>query len=54
MFGPKSGIGKSLYLYYSSISSLYHHMVCNVPVSCKANRERNQLGPWLDSDLIVE
>ena len=41
-------------LYYSTIRSLYCHMVCNVPVSCKANIERNQLGVWLDSDLIAE
>ena len=29
-------------------------MVCNVPVSAKANGNRNQLGAWLDSVLIVE
>ena len=29
------------------------HMVCNVPVSCKANRVGNQLGAWLYSDLKV-
>ena len=29
-------------------------MVCNVPVSAKANGNRNQLGAWLDSGLIVE
>ena len=40
--------------YYPAIGSLYHHMVCNVPVSCKAYRDRNQLGVWLDSDLIFE
>ena len=34
--------------------SLYRLVVCNVPVSCKANGDRNQLGAWLDSDLIVE
>ena len=28
-------------------------MVFNDPVSCKANGERNQLGAWLDSDLII-
>ena len=27
-------------------------MVCNVPVSCKANGDRNQLGASVDSDLI--
>ena len=30
-------------------------MVCSVPpVSCKAKGDKNQLGAWLDSDLIVE
>ena len=38
------------WLYYSNILSL----VCNVPVSCKTNADRNQLGAWLDSGLIVE
>ena len=28
-------------------------MVCNVPISSKANGDRNQLGAWLDSDLII-
>ena len=28
--------------------------VCNVPVCCKANGDRNQLGAWLDSDPNVE
>ena len=28
-------------------------MVCNVPVSAKANGNRNQVGAWLDSGLIV-
>ena len=37
-------------LYYTAIRPLYHHVVCNVPVSCKANRDRNQLGAWLDCD----
>ena len=40
--------------YYSTVMSLYPHMVCNVPVSCKANGDRNQLGAWLGSHLIVE
>ena len=40
-----------VWLYNLIIRSLYLH---NVPVSCKANRDRNQLGAWLDSDLIVE
>ena len=40
--------------YSSAIRSLYHHMVCNIPVSCKANGDRNQLEVWLDSELIVE
>ena len=29
-------------------------MVWSVPVSCKANGDRNQSGAWLDSDLIVK
>ena len=29
-------------------------MVCNVPVSFKANEDRNQLGAWLDSDPKAE
>ena len=33
-----------LTMYYTAILSLYRHVVCNVPVSCKANRDRNQLG----------
>ena len=36
--------------YYSTIRS--RHLICNVTVSCKANREGNQLGVWLDSDQI--
>ena len=39
-----------LYRYYTAIRSLYRHVVCDVPVSCKANRYRNQLWAWLDSD----
>ena len=34
--------------YYPAIGSLYHHMICNVPVSCKVNGDKNQL----DSDII--
>ena len=30
----------------------YGNMVCNVLASCKANRDRNQLGAWLYSDQI--
>ena len=32
-----------LYRYYTAIRSLYRHVVCDVPVSCKANGDRNQL-----------
>ena len=42
-----------LCLYYSAIRSLYRHVVCNVPVSRKDKGDRNQLGLWLDSGLIV-
>ena len=38
-------------MYYTAIQSLYHHLVCNATVSCKANGDRNQLGAWLDSVL---
>ena len=34
----------------TAIRSLYRHVVCDVPVSCKANGDRNQLWAWLDSD----
>ena len=34
-------------VYYPTIRSLYHHVVCNVLVSCKANGDRNPLGAWL-------
>ena len=30
--------------YYTAYRSLYRHMVCNVPVSRKANGDRNQIG----------
>ena len=33
-----------LYRYYTAIRPLYHHVVCDVPVSCKANRARNHCG----------
>ena len=29
--------------------SLCRHVVCNVPVSCKANSDWNQFEVWLDS-----
>ena len=37
-------------LLYSLSATLKRHVVCNVPVSGKANRDRNQLGPWRYSD----
>ena len=46
-------LGFSLILQYTDIQSLYRHVVCIVPVSCKANRDRNQLEAWLDSDLYL-
>ena len=49
---PNSSI-LSQALYYSAIQSLYGHVVYNVLVSFKANRERDQLGTQLDSELIV-
>ena len=44
-----------IHLYYSAFRSLYRHVVCNIPISCKANGIRNQLGwGWLDSGPIAE
>ena len=40
-----------LYRYYTANRLLNRHVVCDVPVSCKANGDRNQLWAWLDSDL---
>ena len=40
--------------YYSSIRSLYRHVVCNISVSCKANGDRNQFGRGLDSARLVK
>ena len=37
-------------MYHTAVRSLYRHLVCNVPVSCKANGDRNQLWAWLDCD----
>ena len=50
----KTGFTVITDLYYSTIRSLYRHVVCNVPVSCKVNGDRNQLEAWLDSDLIFK
>ena len=36
-------------------SELYSFsVVCNAPVFCKAKKDRNQLGAWLDSDPIAQ
>ena len=44
-----------LFIYYSNIRSLYLHVVCDVLISCKANKMGiNQFGAWLYSDLIAE
>ena len=40
-------------LYNTANRSLYRNVVCNVPVSCKANGVGNQLGAWRYSDLKV-
>ena len=45
---------KVLSNYYTAVRSLFRHVVCNVPVSCKANRDRNQFEAWPDSDPIAE
>ena len=39
--------------YYSTIRSLYRHVVCNVPVSCKVNGFRNQLQYGLTVTLLA-
>ena len=39
--------------YDTTLNSLYCHVVCNVPESCKANGVGNHLGAWRYSDLIV-
>ena len=36
------------------VKSLHRQVVCNVPVSCIANKDRNQLGAWLNSKLIFQ
>ena len=43
-----------LVVYYSAIRSLYRHIVSTVPVSCKANGDRNQFGAWLDRVPIAK
>ena len=40
--------------FISAIWSLNRHVVCDVPVSGKANGDRNQLWAWLDSDLKAD
>ena len=35
-----------MYCFNTTFMSLYRHVVCNVPVSCKANGVGNQLGTW--------
>ena len=47
-------LNKNVYTkFYPTFRSLYRHVECNVPVSCKAFGDRNQLGAWLDNDLIA-
>ena len=46
---PRAATGW-LYRYYTAIWSLFRHMECDVPVSCEANGDRNQLWAWCDSD----
>ena len=38
----------------TAIQSLYRHVACDVPVSCKTNGDSNQLWAWLDSDPKVD
>ena len=40
-------------MYSTANRSLYRHVVCCVPVSCKANGVGNQLGAWRYSDLLA-
>ena len=39
--------------YSTTNRSLYRHVVCCVPVSCKANGAGTQLGAWRYSDLLA-
>ena len=39
--------------YSTANRSLYRHMVCCVPVTCKANRVGNHIGAWRYSDLLA-
>ena len=47
----------NVHVYYIGYRSLYGHMVCNVPVSRKTNRDRNRFRgvsiQWPKSRLIV-
>ena len=46
--------GKTNHKKYSTANrSLFRHVVCCVPVTCKANGVENQLVAWRYSDLLV-
>ena len=47
----KNLMSLSSYYMQSTIRAIYLQVICNVPVSCKANGDRNQLRAWLYSDL---
>ena len=38
----------------SYLVTVMPHGNCNVPVSCKANGDKNWLGKWLNSNVRVE
>ena len=40
-------------MYYLNIRSLYRHVVCNVPESCKVKGDMNLLGLCLEGNLIA-
>ena len=56
MFSIKDkGFNKTrIILFNYSVSILLHGMQCTGLLNCRANGDRNQLGAWLDSDLIAE
>ena len=44
---------KMIYMYNTTNRSLYRHVVCCVPVSCKANGVGNQLGDEVKCDPVI-
>ena len=44
MIGNVSVGSARSYMYYTAIRSLYRHVVCNAPFSCKANGDKELVG----------